>query len=285
MKFANKVNTMITFPSAKINIGLSIVKKRDDGFHNIESVFYPIPVNDVLEITLKENNAKATFINSGYIVDSPIDSNLCIKAFRLMQGEFNIPDLHIHLHKVIPFGAGLGGGSSDAAYTIKAINGLFNLQLSIARMKEIAAKIGSDCSFFIENVPSLAKGRGEILKPINLDLKGWCLVLVKPEIHISTAMAYSEATPKKPGFDLENIVTLSVDEWKENIINDFEQHIFIKFPRLQEIKGKLYSLGAAYASMSGSGSTIYSLFKEEVDLRNMFSGCYVFKKLLQTPNS
>lgn len=280
MNFANKVNIMIKFPSAKINIGLSIVEKRGDGYHNIESIFYPVPVNEVLEISLKENNAKTTFTNSGITVDSPVENNLCIKAFRLMQDDFNLPNLHIHLHKVIPFGAGLGGGSSDAAYTIKAVNDFFKLQLSIARMKEMAAKIGSDCSFFIENVPSLVKGRGEILKPIDLDLKGLYLVLVKPDIHISTAMAYAGITPKKSEFNLEKISSLPIDKWNGCITNDFEQHIFIKFPLLQEIKEKIYKLGALYASMSGSGSTIYGLFKEEVDVRNKFPGCYIYKKIL-----
>jgi 4-diphosphocytidyl-2-C-methyl-D-erythritol kinase len=280
LKFANKANNMITFPCAKINIGLNIIGKRDDGFHNIESVFYPIPLHDVLEILLIEDSTNTSFINTGFNIDSPADSNLCVKAYRLMQTEFNLQNIHIHLHKSIPFGAGLGGGSSDAAYIIKIVNELFKLQLSIVQMQELAAKIGSDCSFFIENTPSMAKGRGELLKPVDLDLKGMFLVLVKPDIHISTAIAYAGVMPKYPEFNLEKLVSLPIDKWKDNIKNDFEKHIFIKYPQLQEIKDSLYSLGAVYASMSGSGSTIYGLFKNEIYLTNLFSDCYVFCKFL-----
>jgi 4-diphosphocytidyl-2-C-methyl-D-erythritol kinase len=271
---------MVVFPNAKINIGLNILRKRNDSFHDIESIFYPIPLYDVLEIQKNVHATKITLVNTGYTVDTDVANNLCVKAFQVLQTEYKLPNVDLYLHKAIPFGAGLGGGSSDAAFTIALLNNLFELKLSKETMKSYAAKIGSDCAFFIDNVPSLAEGRGEILNPINIDLKGWYLVLVKPEVHVSTTNAYSRINPKIPVISVSDLISLPVSRWKDKIVNDFEDHILKQFPILGSIKEKLYNMGAVYASMSGSGSTIYGLFEKDIDLYSHFSDCFVWKKQL-----
>jgi 4-diphosphocytidyl-2-C-methyl-D-erythritol kinase len=272
---------MISFPNAKINIGLNIVSKRPDGFHDIESVFYPIPLFDVLEFVISKDLKNNALINTGTQIDSDVNKNLCIKAYKLLQEKYNLPNVKIILHKAIPFGAGLGGGSSNAAFIIQMVNETFDLKLSNSDMMKYSSSLGSDCSFFIWNQPALATGRGEVLNFINLNLKGWYLVLVKPELNISTAFAYAGVVPKLPEVKLENSIQYPVENWKECIYNDFEKHLFIEFPDLMLIKNKLYNAGASYASMSGSGSTIYGLFKSEVDIKDNFPGCFVFGKYLE----
>ncbi len=252
---------MIIFPNAKINLGLNIVGKRDDGFHNIQSVFYPIALEDVVEFI--PSNALQLSI-SGLAVAGNVDDNLIFKAYHLLKKDFQIPNLHIHLHKYIPMGAGLGGGSADAAFFLKAVNNYFNLQISRTKLLAYAAQLGSDCAFFILNKPCLASGRGEILQPINLNLHNKKIVVVHPNIHVNTAWAYSKIKPLQPNKDLQEIISLPLNEWKHFLKNDFEQPVLSQFPAIEKIKTELYNLGATYASMSGSGSAVFGIFENEI---------------------
>jgi 4-diphosphocytidyl-2-C-methyl-D-erythritol kinase len=235
---------MIAFPPCKINLGLSILRKRDDGYHDIETCFYPIPWTDILEIIPSD---RFEFTVSGNTI--PGDDNLCVKAYRLLSA----PPAKIHLHKIIPAGAGLGGGSSDAAWTLRLLNDIFNLKLSKDELRKYAAKIGSDCAFFIDDVPMMGTGRGDILTPANISLKGKFIVIVKPGIHVSTAEAYAGVVPQESAIDLTDMKSLK---------NDFEESIFKKFPVIASIKKSLYGMGAIYASMSGSGSAVYGIFND-----------------------
>lgn len=258
---------MILFPNAKINIGLNIIEKRPDNYHNIESVFFPIPLCDVLEVV----EAKETTLHlSGIPIDGDSNDNLIMKAYRLMKDEYDLPPVEIHLEKIIPFGAGIGGGSADAAFTLKALNELFKLNLNSGHLKQKAAKIGADCSFFIDNTPSYVTGIGEILEPIELNLKGKFLVLVKPDDHISTKEAYANIHPQRPEVSIKEIIHRPINEWRGNILNDFEASVFPQHPKVADIKEKLYKLGADYASMTGSGSSVFGLFPEEVDIAEKF---------------
>jgi 4-diphosphocytidyl-2-C-methyl-D-erythritol kinase len=269
---------MIAFPNCKINLGLNVIRKRSDGYHDLETVFYPVQLCDVLEIIeqpIGEN--QPLFSNTGLKIDAPIEKNLCVKAYRFLQNDYNLPPVAIHLHKIIPFGAGLGGGSSDAAFTITSLNRVFQLKLSVEKMHEYAAKIGSDCSFFINSEPALAIGRGEILEKIDLSLNGWNIILIKPNIHISTAEAYQGIEPSLPEYNLHESIHKPVDEWKYLIHNDFEKHLFVKYPYLAEIKSILYKQGAVYAAMSGSGSTIFGLFKHKINSNSLFKDCYIWE--------
>ncbi len=265
---------MKVFPNAKINIGLNIVEKRADGYHNIETVFYPIPLTDVLTIN-KETYPDHAGVLSGYkysdsgiiAADNP-EQNLVIKAFRLLQQDFNIHGVRIELNKKIPFGAGLGGGSSDAAFTLKSLNEIFNLNLSFEQLETYAGKLGADCPVFIQNKPVFATGIGNVFTPINLSLSGYYLLLVKPDIHVSTPEAYAKIKASKPQHALIDTIAEPIENWKNLIQNDFEQTVFEQHPLLRDIKQQLYDLGAIYASMSGSGSSVYGIFKTEpVDLK------------------
>lgn len=272
---------MIAFPNAKINLGLNILRKRNDGYHDIETLFYPVPLCDVLEIIEKPTGSDLPmFTNTGLSVDSPIEKNLCVKAYQLLKADFNLPDVVIHLHKVIPFGAGLGGGSANAAFTITLLNKLFTLGLSAHDMRKYVARLGSDCAFFIENKPAIAEGRGEILNPVGLSLSGYYILLVKPPIHVSTAEAYSGEKPAIPKQRIRDTYRMPIEAWKENIKNDFEEQIFKKYPHLKEIKEKLYKAGAVFASMSGSGSTLYGLFKNEPAIAPEFNDYFTWKAKL-----
>jgi 4-diphosphocytidyl-2-C-methyl-D-erythritol kinase len=272
---------MITFPNAKINIGLNIVRKRDDGYHDIETIFYPVHLCDILEIVEKPvGSHMPLFYNTGLMVDSAVDKNLCVKAFRLLQNDFLVHEISIHLHKIIPYGAGLGGGSGNAAFTLSMLNKIFCLGLNEKLLKMYALKLGSDCAFFLKNKASLAKGRGDELKDINLSLAGWHIILVKPDIHISTAEAYSEVTPQIPTNNLAENIALPVENWKDVIFNDFEKHLLVKYKELLLIKEALYKLGAAYVSLSGSGSCMYGLFREKVDASSNFKKCFVWNGIL-----
>ncbi len=258
---------MILFPNAKINLGLQIISKRADGYHNINTLFYPAPVFDILEI-VKSSERKTTISVSGIDIKTDDDDNLCIKAYNLMAENYNITPVKIFLHKNIPFGAGLAGGSSDAAFTIKAISSLFSLDLDSRQMRNLAAQIGSDCAFFIENKPALASSRGEVLTGFDLSLNKE-IVIIKPDIYISTAEAYSIIKPNADVPQLKSLLQHDISEWKNLIVNDFEGPIIKRHPEIGKIKDMLYEKGAVYASMSGSGSAVYGLFDQLPDLQDI----------------
>lgn len=271
---------MIRFPTAKINIGLNIVKKRDDGFHSIESVFHAVPLTDAIEIIEnKDGNAKnITFTSSGIDIPGNSDDNLCCKAYHLINIKYTLPNIKVHLHKNIPIGAGLGGGSADAAFFIRLLNDQFELKIPMKEMEDFARQLGSDCTFFIKNTPAFTTERGDMLEDLKLDLKGYHLVLIYPNIHINTAKAYSGVQAKPAKRSLKNdIINLPVEEWKNVIHNDFENSIFPQFPEIKKIKEQLYTLGAEYAAMSGSGSTVFGIFKKETNLKNSFSTAFFWE--------
>jgi 4-diphosphocytidyl-2-C-methyl-D-erythritol kinase len=253
---------MIVFPNAKINFGLNIISKRADGFHNIESLFVPININDALEFI--QTDAITEFTSSGLIIPGNSSDNLILKAFNLLQRQYNLPNLKIHLHKKIPMGAGLGGGSADAAFLITALNKYFKLNISIAEMELLASQIGSDCAFFINNKPAIATSRGEILKPITIDLSGYKICIVHPGIHVNTAWAYAEIIPNQSRISVSEIINSPIENWKNNLINDFEKPVFAAHPTIKNIKDYFYENGAIYSSMSGSGSAVYGIFKNEI---------------------
>lgn len=261
---------MVSFSPCKINLGLNIISKRPDGYHNILTCFYPVPWNDILEIVPAKN---FSFFVSGDSVPGVAKNNLCVKAHEILKKDFDLTPVSIHLHKIIPTGAGLGGGSSDAAYTLRILNRIFDLALSHETLKGYAALLGSDCAFFIEDKPMLGSERGAVLSDVSLTLKGKYLVIVKPEVHISTAEAYANTSPRHPKIELRKILEKhSIREWKELLKNDFEDSLFKQFPIIEDIQQKLYALGAAYASMSGSGSAVFGIFENAVDLKQDFQG-------------
>lgn len=252
---------MITFPNAKINLGLNITEKRPDGYHNLETIFYPIPVEDALEIhVLNEGNEKYRLHQAGLEIAGELDSNLVVKAYKLLEEQYNLPPVDIHLFKHIPSGAGLGGGSADAAFMLKLLNDKFNIGLSNEVLEEYAARLGADCAFFIQNTPTYAEGIGNIFSPVSLSLKHYQLWLVKPDIFVSTRDAFSQIKPRYPEKSLKEIIQMPVTEWRKYMKNDFEESVFPQFPAIGEIKEEMYRHGAIYASMSGSGSSVYGLF-------------------------
>lgn len=253
---------MLCFPNAKINIGLNIVAKRADGFHNIETIFYPIPLTDGLEIT-NSDEGNYQFSSSGIPINIADEDNIVCKAFELIRSKYNIPSTAIHLHKNIPFGAGLGGGSADAAVMIKMLNTQYKLNIPVLKMENLAGQIGSDCPFFIENKPVFAKGKGDVFSKCNINLAGYHILLIKPDIHIGTPEAYANTKPAIPKQSLERLIKEPIENWKNLIVNDFENSIFPNHPELAKIKSELYEMGAVYASMSGSGSSLFGLFKEK----------------------
>ena len=260
---------MITNPNCKINLGLHIVGKRPDGYHNIETVFYPIAVCDKLEINTAE---KFSFSQNGIQLECAYSDNLCVKAYNMIKKDFpNIGNVDIKLTKNIPFGAGLGGGSADAAFTLTMVNEIFELNLSYEQLTDYARKLGADCAFFIQNSPAYATQKGDVFETCNISLKDYSLLLVKPDIFISTPEAYSGTKPHKPTKDLRNILSQPIETWKNNLVNDFEESIFAKYPLLSEIKDMLYCQGALYASMSGSGSSMFGIFpKDSKIMMNIF---------------
>lgn len=252
---------MVVFPNTKINLGLNILSRRDDGYHNISSAFYPLPFEEILEILPAK---EFRFETSGLNIPGKADSNLIIRAYRLLREQYNLPPVHIHLHKIIPMGAGLGGGSADAAFTLKALNNIFELALSNEDMEKLAGQLGSDCPFFIKNTAVLAEGTGTDFSPISLDLKGKYLVLVCPEVHVGTAEAYSKVKPGLPDKSIKEIIEqMPVAEWRHYLKNDFEASVFPLYPEIEAVKNTLYDSGAIYASMSGSGSSVYGIFDSE----------------------
>ena len=274
---------MITYPNAKINLGLNIVEKRPDGYHNLETVFYPINLQDALEVNLLEGEKEFSLKVSGVPIEGEPDNNLVVKAYRLLKKDYpEMPAIDIHMYKHIPTGAGLGGGSADAAFMIKLLNEKFKLNLSIEKMEEYAAILGADCAFFIQNKPVFATGIGNIFEPIQLSLKGYYLVLVKPDIFVSTKDAFAHIIPTQPTQSLKEIIRMPVETWRATMKNDFEDSVFQKFPEIAAIKDKLYDLGAVYASMSGSGSSVYGIFREQVEfVDEIFSGCFCRQRALE----
>lgn len=275
---------MITYPNAKINLGLNIVEKRPDGYHNLETIFYPINLQDALEVTELENEEGEYKLKvSGVPIEGDAENNLVVKAYRLLKKDFpDMSPINIHMFKHIPTGAGLGGGSADAAFMIKLLNEKFNLKLSIEKMEEYAAILGADCAFFIQNKPVFASGIGNIFENITLSLKGYYIVLVKPDIFVSTKDAFSHITPMHPNQSLKEIIRMPVETWRATMKNDFEESVFQKYPEIAAIKDKLYDMGAIYASMSGSGSSVFGIFQEQVEhIEEVFNGCFCRQRALE----
>ncbi len=254
---------MLFYPNAKINIGLNIVHKRTDGYHDLETVFYPIPFSDILEIVPNSEGGigDCQISQSGITFDGAPKDNICSKAYYLLAKDFQIPSVTIHLHKQIPVGAGLGGGSSDAAFTLKGLNAMFNLAIPTEKLAIYASKLGADCAFFIDNSAKYAKGIGDEFTDCNVNLAGKYLVLICPTIHSSTAEAYSMVKPTRSK-DLLSVIQSDISEWKKTIFNDFENSIFPLYPEVEDLKLELYAKGALFASMSGSGSSVFGIFEE-----------------------
>ncbi len=261
---------MVCFPNAKINLGLNITGKLPDGYHTIESVFYPIPWSDVLEVIENKNfvtgQPKFNFIESGLPTHVTIEKNLCYKAYSILDNAYNLPAVNVWLHKIIPMGAGLGGGSADAAFMLKALNKLFKLCCTNDALTNYASTLGADCAFFIYNQPAFAQNKGELLTPVLLSLKGNYIVLFKPAVHISTADAYKMVTPQVPPKSLQQIITGPSLNWNGELNNDFEKYIFPAYPIIEQVKNVMYKNKAWYAAMSGSGSAVYGLFKIKPDM-------------------
>jgi len=265
---------MICFPNAKINLGLRVLRKREDGYHDIETIMYPIGLSDALEIVPAADGVFG-FSATGIIVEGDAEDNLCVKAFRLMQLKFGLPEVKIHLHKVIPTGAGLGGGSSDAAFALKLLRRIFSIKNCNDDLRQMAAQLGSDCSFFVENIPALAKGRGEDLMKLSINLKGFHLLLVKPEIEVSTPWAYSKIIPSGISLPVANELSSDVKQWQSLLCNDFEPVVMDDYPRIRQIRNIMLDVGAVYSAMSGSGSAVFGLFSDQPetrgdDFKNMF---------------
>ncbi|MBS1501575.1 MAG: 4-(cytidine 5'-diphospho)-2-C-methyl-D-erythritol kinase [Bacteroidetes bacterium] len=264
---------MIVFPNAKINIGINIVSRRPDGYHNIETVFYPIRIFDALEAL---PGSELTFHSSGLGIPGRVEDNLCLKGYHLIGKDHALPPLNIFLHKHIPIGAGLGGGSSDAAFFIKLINDLFGLKLSTKQMQAYARELGADCAFFIEGKPVFAFEKGDRFQPIDLDLSQYHIVIVMPQAHVSTSEAYRGVKPAQPKHPLNELIKLPAGEWKDHIRNDFEETVFKNHPVIRGVKAALYEAGALYASMSGSGASVFGIFTSKPDLSSLEKTNHVF---------
>jgi 4-diphosphocytidyl-2-C-methyl-D-erythritol kinase len=274
---------MICFPNIKINLGLRVINRRTDGFHTIESVFYPVSFCDMLEMVVDKEVLPGTvhFESTGLTIAGNADDNLICKAYQLLHSKYNLPGIHIHLHKQIPMGAGLGGGSSDAAYMIKLLNTKFELGLTIPAMEEYAAQLGSDCAFFIENKPAYLLGKGPELEPYSIDLGGYHIVLIDAQVHSSTALAYQNVRRRETvEQSLRDLLQQPIESWKQTIENDFEVSVFGEYPQLKTVKEQLYSSGAFYASMSGSGAVMYGLFKQKPQLDEKLRPLVCFEGLL-----
>lgn len=274
---------MISYPNAKINLGLHVINKRNDGFHNIETVFYPIGFSDILECVENKSYAKhhkCTIVQSGIPVSGNIDTNLVVRAYHLMDEQFELPPVLVHLHKVLPMGAGLGGGSSDAAFMLKMLNQLFHLNLNNEELAEKASVLGSDCAFFINNKPAYLLGKGHELQPIGLSLHGYYLVLVNTGAHSNTAMAYANVQRRdtlKPEESLKVLLKQPVNDWRQSVKNDFELSVFAQLPELGYVKNWLYEQGALYAAMSGSGASMFGIFADKPELNGGWTKDVVYQ--------
>ena len=268
---------MVVFPNAKINLGLRITSKRADGFHNLDTVFYPLPFTDALEIISQSTHSETPviFSSTGLVIPGDTQSNLCLKAYHLLKNKFpELPAIQMHLHKNIPMGAGLGGGSSDGAFTLKLHNEKFKRNIPDDELLELALTLGSDSPFFIKNTPVHATGRGEIMQPTSVDLSNKKIALVLPGIHVSTALAFKGCPISSSIETCDSITKQPVEKWKDQLINDFEQTVFPNYPALATIKQQLYNAGAIYASMTGTGSTVYGIFNDKPDLDHVFPNGY-----------
>ncbi|MDO7853227.1 4-(cytidine 5'-diphospho)-2-C-methyl-D-erythritol kinase [Hymenobacter convexus] len=253
---------MLVFPNAKLNLGLYVTQRRPDGFHNLESVFIPLPWTDALEILPVAPGQPTSITLTGRPIPGDPATNLCVRAYELLQADFpQLPPAQLYLHKIVPIGAGLGGGSADAAFALKATNDLFSLNLSAEALEKYARRLGSDCAFFIRNKPVLAVEKGDVFEEINLNLAGTACVVVYPNLHIGTAEAYSRIVPQQPQFPLREAIAQSMNTWRGTVSNDFETALTPAHPVLAEIKQQLYEAGATYASLSGSGSAVYGLWE------------------------
>lgn len=259
---------MIAFPFCKINLGLRIVRKRQDGFHDIETCFYPVPWCDALEV-IKSDDFQ--YSSSGLAIPGAADTNLCLKAYHLLKKDFSLGPVHIHLHKIIPMGAGLGGGSSDAAFTLRLLSDVFDLDLDRQRLHHYAAQLGSDCAYFLQDQPMIGSGRGEVLNHASVQLKDKFMVIIKPDVHVSTAEAYAGITPGIPETSLSDILKLPIDQWRNTLVNDFEKTVFEKYPDIKRIKTSLYEVGAIYACMSGSGASVFGIFNDQISIPDEFN--------------
>ncbi len=264
---------MIAFPNAKINIGLNIISRREDGYHNLETVFYPVKLYDVVELT---DASKTSCLVKGIDVPGDANDNLCIKAFKSIQKDFDLPEQQITLLKNIPVGAGLGGGSSDAARLVKLLNDKFNLGLSVAAMEDYVRPLGADCSFFIKNEPAFAFGIGDEVNPIAIDLSNYYMVVVKPPFHSSTTVAYAGIKPVVPSRSVKDLIHLPLKTWREHLQNDFESTVFLKYPEIEQVKTKLYQSGALFSLMSGSGASVFAIFEQKVSLPELEKGNKVY---------
>ena len=253
---------MLTFPNAKLNLGLYVTAKRPDGYHALETVFLPLPWADILEVLPAPKGQAGTSLTlTGRPIPGDVATNLCLKAYELLKTDFPIlPAAQLHLHKIVPIGAGLGGGSADAAFALRAIGEVFGLNLTVAQLEGYARRLGADCAFFIENTPRLALEKGDVFEPINLDLGGTACVVVYPGLHISTAQAFAGIVPQAPKISLREALAQPITTWRDTVSNDFEASLAPTYPVLAAIKQQLYAAGAAYASLSGSGSAVYGLF-------------------------
>jgi 4-diphosphocytidyl-2-C-methyl-D-erythritol kinase len=258
---------MIVFPNAKINLGLQITGKRSDGFHNLETIFYPIPWKDSLEIQPSSTGEGVQFSQSGLVVDAPTEKNLCVRAYRLLKDKFpDLPPIKMHLLKQIPMGAGLGGGSADATFTLQLLSRQFKLKLTSAELSSMALELGSDCPFFVFNKPAFASGRGEELLPLENKLTGLHLLIIHPGIHVSTAWAFQSIELKTHATNLNAIYNTPIENWQHVMKNDFEAPVFMRYPVIGSIKQQLMDAGAVYASMSGSGSSVFGIFKQKIEI-------------------
>ena len=276
---------MIVYPNAKINIGLNVVEKRPDGYHNLETVFYPIGLQDILEIQELDTDLPDCGYRlklTGSLLDGSPEDNLVVRAFKLLKREFDLPPVSIGLYKHIPTGAGLGGGSADAAFTVKTLNDRFKLGLTTQQMEDYCAQLGADCPFFIQNKPVFATGIGNVFHPIELNLKYKQLVLVKPDIFVSTKDAYAKVNVRHPEKQLPELLSQPIETWKDTVVNDFEASVFSKYPEIAAIKDKLYEMGAVYASLSGSGSSVFGIFEDPVEnVDEIFTGMFCRQRELQ----
>ena len=267
---------MINFPIAKINLGLNVVSKREDGYHNLETVFYPVPIKDALEVFPMEDgfpsDVRCDLKVTNLLIDGDEQKNLVVKAYNMMAQDYDLPRVHVHLYKQIPTQAGMGGGSSDCAYMIRLLNEMFSLGMSDDKMIGYAARLGADCAFFIKAQPAYAEGIGERLQPITIDLSGYKMLVVRPNIPVSTKEAFSLITPQKPMKNCLDIVRQPIETWKDELVNDFEHSVFALHPEIGKLKEIMYDQGAVYAAMSGSGSSVFGLFRDTPD-ENLFVGC------------
>lgn len=274
---------MVVFPNAKINIGLNIVGKRADGFHNLETIFYPVQIKDALEIIQSEESEEIKFTSSGNSVQGNDTDNLCVKAFQLIKKDFpQISHIKMHLHKHIPMGAGMGGGSSDASSVLLLLNKLFGLHISTEKLQKYALQLGSDCPFFITNKPCFAGGRGEELQEVDMDFSHYKLLIVHPGIHVNTAEAFKGLDQNNfsvPG-ELQNNISLDIGSWRNSVRNDFEFSVFKQYPEIESIKNTLYEAGAVYSSMSGSGSAVYGIFPKNTSTDKIKFPAHYFCQLV-----